>query len=208
MLDIKNGQRFGFLTVISEADRKRKPNGASYRVFNVKCDCGVIKTVALSSLSEGVTVSCGCFHKKNAKDIFSKSNTTHGQSETRLYWVWKAMKGRCTNPNNKSYQRYGARGISVCKEWMDSFESFYEHVGPRPDGMTLDRIDTFKGYEPGNVRWATYKQQARNTRRNVKVFVDGKEMILIEATEALNINYENTRRALKTKKSVNGVTNG
>ena len=104
MLEIKNGQKFGFLTILSEADRKRKPNGSSYRVFNVQCDCGTIKTVSLSSLSEGTTVSCGCFHKKNAKIISSKTHTTHGKSNTKIYWIWKAMKDRCTNQNNKSYK--------------------------------------------------------------------------------------------------------
>jgi hypothetical protein len=207
LLEVKSGDRFGFLTILCEAERKRKPNGNPYRIFSVKCDCGTVKDIRLSSLKEGTTVSCGCFHKENAKNILAKSALTHGQSRTRLYWVWMSMKRRCNDPKNKSYARYGARGITVCKEWNESFEAFSEYVSPKPEGLTLDRINTFKGYEPGNVRWATYKEQARNSRRNINVIVDNKKMTLIEATEKLGVDYEKTRVGLKTNKVFNGVAN-
>lgn len=207
LLTIKKGQRFGFFTVIKEADRKRKPNGHTYRIFTVKCDCGTIKDVRLSSLKEGTTVSCGCFHKQNVKQTFAKSSITHGKSKTPLYYVWMSMRRRCNNSNDKSYSRYGARGIKVCKEWNESFEAFAKYVSPKPDGLTLDRINTLKGYEPGNVRWATYSEQARNTRRNVIVSVGNKKMTLIEATEKLGVDYEKTRIGLKTNKIFNGIKN-
>ncbi len=110
----------------------------------------------------------------------------HGESRTNLYWVWTAMKARCHNPRNKSYHRYGARGISVCQEWRDSFLAFKAYVGEQPEGLTLDRIDSSGNYEPGNVRWATYTEQARNTRRNHLHTIDGVTKCLAEWCEILD----------------------
>ena len=90
-------------------------------------------------------------------------NVTHGLSKTPEYNVWTKMKQRCLNPKDKDYQLYGAAGITVCQEWIVSFEAFYRHIGPRPaPKLSIDRIDGTKGYFPGNVRWATAKQQSEN----------------------------------------------
>lgn len=79
------------------------------------------------------------------------------------YKVWAAMKQRCQNPRNSRYHRYGGRGITVCPEWLDSFDAFLAHVGPRPSkGYSLERINNNGNYEPGNVKWATHQQQALN----------------------------------------------
>ena len=93
---------------------------------------------------------------------------THGMSGSREYSSWQSMINRCTNPNYQHYQHYGEKGIAVCEEWRASFEAFYLHIGPRPVGYTLDRIDPSGNYEPGNVRWADSKEQSRN-RRGVKL---------------------------------------
>lgn len=76
------------------------------------------------------------------------------------------MKQRCTNPKHDAYADYGGRGITVCERWAKSFSAFVDDVGPRPAGTTLDRRDNSKGYEPGNVRWATSAEQNRNNRGN------------------------------------------
>ena len=87
------------------------------------------------------------------------------QQRRRLaYWRWRKMIARCTNPADKDYRYYGARGITVCDAWRD-FETFYRDTGDPPSGMTLDRIDCDKGYGPGNVRWATRLEQTRNRRK-------------------------------------------
>ncbi len=95
------------------------------------------------------------------------TRTTHGLSKTGAYSSWQAMRHRCTNPDADNYPHYGGRGITICDRWLDSVEAFVEDMGPRPLGMTLDRIDVDGNYEPGNVRWATAKEQRANQRPRV-----------------------------------------
>src|SRR5688572_22665668 len=91
--------------------------------------------------------------------------TTHGMRKSLTYAAWGAMKQRCTNKKLACYPKYGGRGITVCERWMHSFENFLADVGEKPaKGYSLERVDNNKGYEPGNVIWATIKQQARNKR--------------------------------------------
>jgi hypothetical protein len=107
---------------------------------------------------------------------------THGMTNTPEYKTWRSAVERCHNPNNRQYPAYGARGIKVADEWRSDFAAFFAHVGPRPSGRyTLDRIDNDRGYEPGNVRWATYTTQANNKRSNHLVVLDGETMTLAEA---------------------------
>lgn len=93
---------------------------------------------------------------------------SHGKVGTGAYTSWYAMKARCTNPKNKSYESYGARGITFCAEWK-TFENFFADMGERPEGTTLDRIDGTKGYSPDNCRWATYSEQRSNQTRPMRM---------------------------------------
>lgn len=105
------------------------------------------------------------------------------------YFAWMSMKSRCLNKNNKKYHLYGGRGISVCDEWL-KFEPFFAYVGRKPSPKhSLDRIDCNKGYEPGNVRWATILQQNRNRRTARKIIHEGKEIYLTEISEMTGIGY-------------------
>jgi hypothetical protein len=126
----------------------------------LECICGTIKTVDYYSLKNGLTKSCGCDRKNNLK---------HSLCNSPEYNSWNNMKIRCNNPNHKGYKDYGGRGITICTEWLNSFQQFYKDMGPKPIGTTLDRIDNNKGYEPSNCKWSTYSEQAKNRRNSGKI---------------------------------------
>lgn len=102
---------------------------------------------------------------------------THGKSRTVEYRAWVHMRERCSNPNTQHFDRYGGRGISVCERW-DSFENFYADMGPRPQGMSIERIDVNGNYCPENCKWATKVEQMSNTRRSRLFTFYGKTLTL------------------------------
>jgi hypothetical protein len=113
---------------------------------------------------------------------------THGMSGTAIYSIWDSMIQRCYNQNRRDFKSYGANGVTVCEKWRASFIEFFNDMGHRPDGMSLDRINPEKGYSPDNCRWATTRQQARNRRVNRMLTHDGKTMCLQEWAEEVGIN--------------------
>lgn len=118
------------------------------------------------------------------------------------------MRYRCYNINDKEYSWYGGRGITICDEWLNDFMSFYDWSmnNGYQDNLTIDRIDNNKGYSPINCRWTTRKEQARNTRRNRLITIDGETKCLAEWCEVFNLNYHTVKRRLyrgwKIKKSI------
>ena len=163
---------FGRLTVTGEAEPYVDPkSGRKYRRWHVLCDCGNTKAVAENNLRSGRTTSCGCVRN----DPTMSTCVTHRMSGTPEYAAWESMIRRCTSMTWKQYKDYGGRGITVCDEWLHNFAAFYAHVGPRPEGCypsgislwSLDRIENDGDYEPGNVRWATRRQQQENRRCSV-----------------------------------------
>lgn len=153
------GQVFGRLKVLNCTQKANRSKGISTTKFLCECECGNIKEIARDSLISGATKSCGCL----CKEINKKNFTTHGQTKnSKTYMSWRAMKERCNNINNKRYNSYGGKGITVCLRWEMSFENFLEDMGERPEGFTLDRIDPNGGYSKDNCRWADLSTQAYN----------------------------------------------
>jgi len=189
------GQRYGRLVAI-----ERVPDSGR-TTWRFRCDCGTEQNIRLDSVRRGQTQSCGCLNLEAASDTGRKTivnaiaanrtngwpSRTHGKSRTPIHRTWRAMLNRCYNQNVPEYRYYGGRGISVCERWH-KFENFYADVGDRPNGLSIDRINNDGNYEPGNVRWATRLQQARNRReysgksgfKGVYPTKDGKFRALIE----------------------------
>lgn len=167
------GQRFGRLMVLAEAENKP-------RRLLCRCDCGTEKVINAFSLTSGRSTSCGCYRRE--------FRVSHGESASVEYKIWRAIKQRCRDPNNVSYQNYGARGIDICCEWADDFAAFLAAVGQRPTVKhSIERLDNARGYEPGNVVWATKAQQDRNRRNNVVLSFRGKSQCLTDWAAELGI---------------------
>lgn len=158
-LDI-TGDRYGML-VAQRLDSSSEPGR---RKWVCLCDCGETARVALGNLRSGHTTSCGCWKREAS----TKSNLQHGGASggrvsPEMESYYKA-KSRCLRPTDRKYPEYGGRGITMHPDWVASPTAFLEHMGPRPQGTSIDRIDNDRGYEPGNCRWATPKQQSQNRR--------------------------------------------
>ena len=157
------GQKIGRWIVVSGPHRHPKWPSNRHPVWECRCDCGTLGRVVQGDLRNGRSTSCGCLR---AEQVAAK-NTSHGLSDTVAYRRWKGMLDRCYNPKNKSYRHYGGRGIRVYRSWRDSFPAFLAYIGPPPtERHEIDRYPNNDGnYEPGNVRWATHKENCQNTRR-------------------------------------------
>jgi hypothetical protein len=186
---LKAGDRYGRYTVIGVF----KKAGGYQKYASVKCDCGsAARHIQVGVLRNGTSQSCGCLHKERV--------TKHGLWQTPVFKCWKSMIDRCTNPKDKAYRRYGARGITVCKEWLD-LANFVADMGPTfQPGLTLDRKNNDGPYTPENCRWATRKEQNRNYSRNVLLTLNGETHCLKEWAEITGINYGTLADRIRVQK--------
>jgi hypothetical protein len=190
--DIKVGDRFGRLVVISE--RFLDAGRSAYRC---RCDCGTEHVVRHTNLLSA-TRSCGCI----GRELSSARQQTHGLTRAGArppeYACWRGMKARCENPKATGFERYGGRGIRVCDRWRNSFEAFLEDMGRRPSlEYTLERDDNDGPYEPGNVRWATRPEQNRNQRVSRRLTFEGETLPLQDWAERLGFRVQTLHRRLK-----------
>lgn len=190
-MKISCGQRFGRLTTIKDVGK----NSRRERLWLCSCDCGNQPIVSSRSLISGHTRSCGCFRRERVKEGLTKS---HGGSKTHLYKVWAAMKQRCENSNNKSYNNYGGRGIHVCEEWLD-FKPFYDWAieNGYKRGLDIDRKNNDLGYSPDNCRFVTRRENCMNKRDNVFLSILGERKTISEWSEKTGMPQKVIQKRLK-----------
>lgn len=173
---IKRGNRYSQWTIVSESTAKTDKRGQRVRSFLCRCDCGAERIVGGNTLLSGNSKGCGCTRNQNSSARRTEQNraqVTHGEARrgrgrTRLYEIWHSMKERCIRPASQSWRYYGAKGVRVCEEWMESYEAFasWARTNGYGESLTIDRINPYGDYEPENCRWATPAEQARNKRAN------------------------------------------
>jgi len=182
------------LTPLEPSEDMIFPCGQIHKAWRFRCDCGTEKVLRASDVAQGKTRSCGCF----SREVRGQTTRTHGATRPDgqhdpAYRSWRNMLTRGRNPNISYAAHYVLRGITVHADWQSGgdgkgYERFLAHVGPRPSAKhSLDRIDNDKGYEPGNVRWASQKEQMRNNSRNTFVTYQGKQIPITEAAELVGI---------------------
>lgn len=181
------GKRFGKLTVIEELPGIPRQKNKTRRVIKCKCDCGSTTTAYLENLASGNTSSCGC----HRVEVVSLLNRTHGLSGHRLFWIWSHIKDRCLNKLSKHYKYYGANGVSLCNEWLESFAVFYKWAidSGWKQGLTIERKDPFGNYCPENCTFVPMSQQNRNKRNHRMIEYKGVTRPLFLLCEEAGIDY-------------------
>jgi hypothetical protein len=181
IVDLK-GRVFGQVTVL----RYSHTNANRRLYWLCRCACGKEWSTSGHALKAGKVISCGCLKAERIGAL----NRTHGMSRKHpAHSSWLAMKQRCTNPNHVSYHNYGAIGLTYCQEW-NSFDFFWRDMGSSwSPGMTLERKNPNKGYEPGNCTWIPHADQAKNTRKTVRVDTPWGTMTLADAARKSGIDY-------------------
>ena len=186
------GKRFGKLVAL---EYRFRPNDKAY--WFCRCDCGNEKEIRIDHLKSGRVISCGC----HGRAVIITAALKHGHNRsvstgpTRTYNCWSSMLQRCRDKNNKSFKNYGGRGIAVCERWL-KFENFLEDMGEVPEKMSLDRINFNGNYEPSNCRWATSKQQCRNTRKNRLITYNWETRCVSEWNEILGFTRSTLHQRL------------
>lgn len=188
-----SGQKFGRLTAI----KCLGTNEAKQTLWECQCECGNTIVAHKQNLKNGHTKSCGCYNK----DIASERAKTHGESRSRIYIIWHDMLLRCYSTKHASYNLYGGRGITVCAEWKDSYETFrdWAYNNGYSESLSIDRKDVNGNYCPENCRWSDGYVQANNTRRNRMFTINGRTDTLANWCRKYNAPYARVCSRLSLK---------
>ncbi|MEK6932594.1 MAG: hypothetical protein AABW56_02250 [Nanoarchaeota archaeon] len=165
MLSIKSGRNFGMLTIIKEDGKFIQPSGQAQRAFLCKCKCGKEKRIRLSALIHHRTISCSCISGERSGDC----------GKSKIYNKWRSIKHRCYNKKNARRNIYLDRGIKMCPEWYNSYLVFKKWCleNGYKDGLTIDRTDNDKNYEPSNCRFVSSRDNCNNRRNTFKILYKG-----------------------------------
>lgn len=189
------GLKSGRLTAIKIVEKNKR----GYNIWLCQCECGNTSKVVASALRAQEIKSCGCLKR----EITSLTKTKHHQSGTPLYSVWLGMKDRCYNPRCKAYKHYGARGITICEEWLGDKGStnFFNWAlsNGYEKGLELDRIDVDKGYSPDNCRWVTFLVQSNNKRTTRFITYNGETKSLADWCRYYSMPYDAVHQRLSNK---------
>lgn len=183
--DLTN-KKFGRLKVLKFIKRE---NLKTY--WACECECGNQIITTQNNLQTGSTKSCGCLFREG-------NNRKLNMSKSRLHNIWSAMRARCYKEYSTSFKNYGAKGITVCDEWKDSFENFYIWAinNGYKENLTIDRINNKGNYEPSNCRWTTRKEQNNNTSKNVYITFNGITLTRNQWAEKIGINKNTLKNRL------------
>ena len=189
MID-RRGARFGRLFVKS-LHPERSLRGQTMWVC--ECDCGNEVIVQTGNLQSGNTISCGCYGRERTVE----ASRTHGMRQSSEYQSWVKLRGRCFSEYNNRYVSHGGRGITVCDRWKDSFQNFYDDMGPKPTPKhSIERIDNEGNYEPENCKWATPREQANNRRSSLKLDIYGEVKSLAQWCREFEVPYKSAQHML------------
>lgn len=182
------GKRFNKLLVLERTEKVKgqKPH------WICKCDCGNKTIVSSTNLKRGQTKSCGCKR-------YESKNIKHGMTGTRIYNIWFSMRQRCYYAKNRCYNTYGAEGKTVCDEWKDNFQAFYDWAMANgyQDNLSIERIDNSKGYSPDNCKFATTIEQANNKRNNRWITYNNETHTMAEWARIKDIPYRRLKNRLQ-----------
>ena len=171
--------KYGKLTFIKECGLSKD----KHILWECLCECGQFYTGYASKIRNEKIIGCKeCSRKSSINKI-----KTHGMKYSTEYSSWGSMKDRCLNKKSKDYIKYGAAGIGIYKDWIESFEKFFAYIGKKEYGQSIDRIDNSKGYFPNNVRWANNSEQQRNKKCSVYVDWNGNKTHINEIALELGI---------------------